>query len=113
MRLLRFLLRYYPPGIILEYTKSNQERSKCISLSNLNPETNLDELTEEIAAQEILITEKRKPQLKQLLQRLQEQLVSHNDAKIALNTVWIVDPQHANYVTFFAFRRRSKRMSCQ
>jgi dynein assembly factor with WDR repeat domains 1 len=37
MRLKRFLIRYYPPGIILEYEKSNGEvETKSIDLLNLN-----------------------------------------------------------------------------
>lgn len=37
MKLKKFLLRYYPPGIILEYVKSNGETEiKSIDLLNLN-----------------------------------------------------------------------------
>ena len=39
MKLKRFLLRYYPPGIILEYLRSNGEiETKSIDLLNLAPE---------------------------------------------------------------------------
>lgn len=39
MKLKRFLLRYYPPGIILEYIRSNGEvETKSIDLLNLTPE---------------------------------------------------------------------------
>ena len=44
MKLKRFLLRYYPPGIILEYLRSNGEsETKSIDLLNLSIEylTNL------------------------------------------------------------------------
>ena len=38
MKLKRFLLRYYPPGIILEYLRSNGEiETKSIDLLNLTP----------------------------------------------------------------------------
>lgn len=39
MRLKKFLLRYYPPGIILEYEKANKEpETKSIDLLNLTEE---------------------------------------------------------------------------
>ena len=39
MKLKRFLLRYHPPGIILEYLRKNQEiETKSIDLLNLTPE---------------------------------------------------------------------------
>ena len=42
MKLKRFLLRYYPPGIILEYTRSNGEQeTKSIDLLNLSSEYDL------------------------------------------------------------------------
>lgn len=49
MWLKKFLLWYYPPGIILEYLKSNGESEiKSIDLLNLNEETNVEELVDEI-----------------------------------------------------------------
>lgn len=40
MKLKRFLLRYYPPGIILEYVRSNGEQeTKSIDLLNLSAES--------------------------------------------------------------------------
>jgi hypothetical protein len=39
MKLKRFLLRYHPPGIILEYLRKNGEiETKSIDLLNLTPE---------------------------------------------------------------------------
>jgi dynein assembly factor with WDR repeat domains 1 len=39
MKLKRFLLRFHPPGIILEYLrKSGEIETKSIDLLNLNPE---------------------------------------------------------------------------
>ncbi|GCB75054.1 hypothetical protein scyTo_0020314, partial [Scyliorhinus torazame] len=37
MRLKRFLLRYYPPGIILEYEKGGETKNKSIDLLDLTP----------------------------------------------------------------------------
>ncbi|KAL7990874.1 hypothetical protein Chor_014304, partial [Crotalus horridus] len=36
MKLKRFLLRYYPPGIILEYIQSGELKTKSIDLLDLN-----------------------------------------------------------------------------
>ena len=39
MKLKRFLLRYYPPGILLEYVRgSGEEEIKSIDLLNLSSE---------------------------------------------------------------------------
>ena len=38
MKLKRFLLRYYPPGIILEYEQQNILKTKSIDLLDLKPE---------------------------------------------------------------------------
>lgn len=45
MKLKNILIRYYPPGIILEYVRKNGEvESKCIDLLNLSKETDIDQL---------------------------------------------------------------------
>jgi len=45
MKLKKILIRYFPPGIILEYTRSNGEtESKCIDLLNLSKDTDVDQL---------------------------------------------------------------------
>ncbi len=45
MKLKRFLLRYHPPGIILEYLRSNGEiETKSIDLLNLTSDTDVDKL---------------------------------------------------------------------
>ena len=51
MKLKKILIRYYPPGITLEYIRSNGSvESKCIDLLNLSKETNVDDLITEIMA---------------------------------------------------------------
>jgi len=43
MKLKKILIRYYPPGITLEYARSTGEvESKCIDLLNLSKDTNID-----------------------------------------------------------------------
>ena len=68
MKLKKILIRYYPPGITLEYVRSNGEvESKCIDLLNLSADTNVDELISEIMAEEPLITESKRPQIKTII----------------------------------------------
>lgn len=81
MKLKRFLLRYHPPGIILEYLrKSGEVETKSIDLLNLTPEylsyfvtpfwyrTDIDRLIDQILLEEPLISESRKPALKKLIE---------------------------------------------
>eukprot|EP00997_Jenningsia_sp_PLL12_P009768 NODE_679_length_1516_cov_126.623040_g559_i0.p1 GENE.NODE_679_length_1516_cov_126.623040_g559_i0~~NODE_679_length_1516_cov_126.623040_g559_i0.p1 ORF type:complete len:279 (-),score=31.85 NODE_679_length_1516_cov_126.623040_g559_i0:615-1451(-) len=75
MRLRRFLLRYYPPGITLEYEHSNgTPDSKTIDLLTLSPEMDLDSLADEIVESEALISDARRPQIKKLLDKLIERM---------------------------------------
>lgn len=75
MRLKKILLRYFPPGITLEYVRSNGEiESKCIDLLNLSQEyalvefsTNIDQLIDDIVQEEPLITETRRPQIRSMI----------------------------------------------
>jgi|JI6StandDraft_1071083.scaffolds.fasta_scaffold01334_25 dynein assembly factor with WDR repeat domains 1 len=75
MKLKKILLRYFPPGITLEYVRSNGEiESKCIDLLNLSSEyiealcsTNIDQLIDEIVQEEPLITETRRPQIRSMI----------------------------------------------
>ncbi len=71
MKLKKILIRYFPPGITLEYARSNGEvESKCIDLLNLSRETNVDELVSEIMLEEPLITESKKPQIKTIIKSI-------------------------------------------
>eukprot|EP00501_MAST-03F_sp_TOSAG23-6_P000578 GSMAST32.ASY1.ANO1.599.1 assembled CDS len=64
MKLKRFLLRYFPPGIILEYVKRDgSKNSKEIDLLHLNAETDVEVLVNQIVFEEALISKSRKPQL--------------------------------------------------
>lgn len=56
MRLKRFLLRYYPPGIILEYTRRGVIKTKSIDLLDLSPYTDVEVLLNVIIRQEPLIS---------------------------------------------------------
>lgn len=68
MKLKRFLLRYYPPGVILEYELRDKSREmKEIDLLHLTAEADVDVIVNQIVAEEPLITDSKKPHLRKLL----------------------------------------------
>ena len=77
MKLKRFLLRYYPPGIILEFVRSNQQiETKYIDLLNLTPDTDVEALINQILMEEPAISSSKRPHLRKLIQKLMEKLYS-------------------------------------
>jgi hypothetical protein len=67
----RFLLRYYPPGIILEYQlRDGTKDTKEIDLLRLSPDTDVEVLVNQIIFEQPLINPTRKPQLRKLIQKL-------------------------------------------
>ncbi|KAB1279281.1 Dynein assembly factor with WDR repeat domains 1 [Camelus dromedarius] len=84
MKLKSLLLRYYPPGIMLEYENSGELKTKSIDLLDLDPSTDINALVEEIQKAEPLITASRSDQVKLLIQRLQNKLKQHSNHKFYL-----------------------------
>jgi dynein assembly factor with WDR repeat domains 1 len=81
MRLKRFLLRYFPPGLILEYERRDgSHNTTCIDLLQLSHGTDLSLLADQLVAEQPLISETRKPQLIRLLQKLLDKQ-GENDGK--------------------------------
>ena len=84
-KLNRFLVRYFPPGILREFTRADRSRgTKIIDILTLSPDTNLDALADQIVAEEPLLTPQRRPQLRRLLARL---LAKQADGDAAAATV--------------------------
>ncbi|CAL8083240.1 unnamed protein product [Calicophoron daubneyi] len=81
MKLKRFLLRYYPPGIILEYEQGGEMRTKSLDLLELTSESDSDEIVREICKKEPLVTEKRKLQVYELVERLKSKLSVNDKCK--------------------------------
>uniref|UniRef100_A0A8C2NJ66 Dynein assembly factor with WD repeat domains 1 n=1 Tax=Capra hircus TaxID=9925 RepID=A0A8C2NJ66_CAPHI len=71
-------------GIMLEYEKSGQLKTKSIDLLDLDPSTDVSALVEEIQKAEPLITASRSDQVKLLIQRLQNKLGQHSNHKFYL-----------------------------
>merc|ERR1711981_443846 len=84
MKLKRFLLRYYPPGIILEYEQADELRNKSIDLLNLSAETDVELILDQIIQHEPLIKESRRSQLRKLLYKLVEKIESHENQNFYL-----------------------------
>merc|ERR1712216_307106 len=72
MKLKRFLLRYYPPGILLEYEQQGELLQKSVDLLSLTPETDVEVLVNQIVRSEPLISDHRKSQLRKLVCKLIE-----------------------------------------
>eukprot|EP01031_Cornospumella_fuschlensis_P041498 gene41499-50640_t len=80
MKLKRFLLRYYPPGIILEYELKDKTRElKEIDLLHLSADSDVDVIVNQIVFEEPLITESKRSHLRRMIYKLIERLES-NDA---------------------------------
>jgi dynein assembly factor with WDR repeat domains 1 len=76
MKLKRFLLRYFPPGIILEYEHSGSLHSRSIDLLDLHVDTNIGELAADIISNDPLLSSSRMDQIISLLKKLQDKLAS-------------------------------------
>ncbi|PSN42418.1 hypothetical protein C0J52_11739 [Blattella germanica] len=83
MRLTKFLLRYFPPGIALEYVQRGKTKTKTLDLLNFSSRTNVEELAATIAADEPLVTSNVVPQLVESLNKLQRKLKAKSNAAAA------------------------------
>ena len=64
-----------PPGIVLEYArKSGEVETKAIDLLNLTPDTDVEVVINQIAYEERLISESKKPVLRKIIYKLLEKL---------------------------------------
>lgn len=79
MKLKRFLLRYYPPGITLEYEQSGALKSKTIDLLDLKANSNTEAILQEIISREPLVTPARSDQVRKLIEKLQQKLGQSDD----------------------------------
>ncbi|XP_025421424.1 dynein assembly factor with WDR repeat domains 1-like isoform X2 [Sipha flava] len=70
MKLNKFYIRYYPPGIVFEYQKQRRTKQKILDLFDIEKETDVEALAARIAVDEPLITPGVQPQLVALLRKL-------------------------------------------
>ncbi|KAJ3290895.1 Dynein assembly factor with WDR repeat domains 1 [Borealophlyctis nickersoniae] len=84
MKLKRMLLRYYPPGVILEYEQGGTVKSKTIDILDLRPTSNVSSLAEEIIASEPLLSASRIKTVETLLSRLKQKLESDTPRQYVL-----------------------------
>ena len=75
MKLKRFLLRYFPPGLTIEYEQSGQRRSRTLDLLTLTPYSDVDAMVTLIIQHDAMLKESRRPQLRRLIESMS--LVHH------------------------------------
>eukprot|EP00694_Reclinomonas_americana_P004625 EC792621.1.p2 GENE.EC792621.1~~EC792621.1.p2 ORF type:complete len:149 (+),score=43.95 EC792621.1:136-582(+) len=84
MKLKRFLLRYFPPGITMEYKRSNGECvTKTIDLLGLTADSDPDQVAAQVVRDE-QIAESRRPQVRKLAVELVEKMRSDPTQKFYL-----------------------------
>lgn len=107
MKLKKLLLRYFPPGILLEYERSNGESEvKSLDLLNLNEETDVEALVEEILSEEPLIPFSKKHYLVTMIKKLAAKMADKEDQKFVLQRQLKV---HKQPLTNCAFDKYGKR----
>ena len=75
MKLKRFLLRYYPPGIILEYElRDKTKKMKEIDLLHLTSDADVDVIVNQIVFEEPLISAAKRPHLRKLVNKLVDKI---------------------------------------
>lgn len=84
MKLKRFLLRYFPPGIILEYESNGEVKQKTIDLLDLTVDTDAEVLLNRIMRQEPLIPESKRMYVRKLLYKLIEKQDSQESQQFYL-----------------------------
>ena len=72
MKLKKFLLRYYPPGIILLYEQGGHQYQRTLDLLDLAPGTDVEALVAQIMQSEPLLTENRRHHIVKLINKLIE-----------------------------------------
>ncbi|XP_058810322.1 dynein assembly factor with WDR repeat domains 1-like isoform X3 [Phymastichus coffea] len=106
MKLHKFLLRYYPPGIALEYTQGGNIKRKMIDLLDLTANTDIRSLADNIKATEPIITDGVMEQLIDTLQRLQTKV---SDEEIKQFYKYKTLKTHLLPITNISFDKLGKR----
>lgn len=85
MKLRRFLLRYYPPGIVLEYTRRNGDvETRTIDLLDLSTDTDVEALVDGLVNSEPLLSENKRLPLQKMVWRLLDKLETATGRKFRL-----------------------------
>jgi len=104
MRLRRFLLRYYPPGITIEYEKRGQTRTKDVNLFELTADDDPIKVAEQVINSEPLINEKKIDILTDMVRKLQSKMNEETEHKF--NLVRVIKA-HLLPITNVAFNKLS------
>jgi dynein assembly factor with WDR repeat domains 1 len=79
----RLLLRYYPPGIIIEYELDGMFKSRHLDLLDLDKNTNIETLAETIIQNDNIIPSSKKAKLIEFLNRLQMKLTYQGEYELS------------------------------
>jgi dynein assembly factor with WDR repeat domains 1 len=101
-KLRKLLLRYYPPGIILEYEHDGELMQRSVDLLDLSPETDAERLLDAIFARESMLRPSHREPLRALLAKLQTKL---SDARHADFELFKVLRAHILPLTNCAFNK--------
>jgi dynein assembly factor with WDR repeat domains 1 len=108
MQLRRLYLRYFPPGLRLEYVVSSGEiKHKTIDLLNIRPDTNIQLVINHLLEKERLFTKATVPKLKELLQRLIAKQITLDNEKEPYRIHSILRP-HPLPITNFTYNKSAR-----
>ncbi|BES92008.1 WD domain, G-beta repeat [Nesidiocoris tenuis] len=85
MKLLKILVRHFPPGIGLEYMQNGAIKNKMIDIFQLTEFTNVEELADELMKKERLLTKSTRSSLILTLSRLKSKLKDDVEHKFQLH----------------------------
>lgn len=87
-KLKKLMLRFYPPGLILQYEAvGGFPKQKPIDLLDLSADTDLEVMVTQILSQEPLLGEGKRPLLRQALQRLVDKQLEPQASQFELTKV--------------------------
>lgn len=108
MQLRRIYLRYFPPGLRLEYAlSSGQLQRKTIDLLHVSAESNIQYVVSQLLEREKLLTNAVAPKLKELLHRLVEKQLLYATERDPFQLHSVHRP-HALPMTNFACNKHAR-----
>jgi|UniRef100_K3WPY0 dynein assembly factor with WDR repeat domains 1 len=109
MQLRRIYLRYFPPGLRLEYAlSSGAVERKTVDLLHVSAESNIQHVVAQLLAREKLLTKAVAPKLSELLHRLVEKQLSLVSAREDSFQLHSVHRAHALPMTNFTCSKHAR-----
>ncbi|GBP12361.1 Dynein assembly factor with WDR repeat domains 1 [Eumeta japonica] len=108
MKLLKFHLRYHPPGITLEYLQKGVVKNKDIDILDLSSESNVQDVVSRVCSKEPLITNEVRGQLEQCVVALKKR-IEHEGPSGKRFYIYKTLHTHVLPLTNVAFDKSGKR----